>query len=278
MCGELLSGVLSNGEFFHVTLPIEKYCTVEITLRPANSTTVKGLIPKLSKTKRAIELAVERFAPKPQSVVVQRFSNLEFGKGMASSTADVVAAVRAVADAFEKEVNKEELIEIVRQIEPCHGVMYPGIHVVSLESGRIVQKLGWCPRYLVLLVIPPNRLGQRRVSFEGRERYVKDYEKMLERLGNAAKKKDLKAFAKESLKSAELNQQFVPSPVFKELSGRFEDLGALSVAISHAGTVAGLLYEDNAENAMKAHQAISELRTIFPSQYKFDVVRTTFSK
>ena len=278
MCGELISGVLPSGEFFHVTLPIEKYCTFEMTLRPAARTTIKGLLPKLSKTKQAIEMAIERYAPKPQSVVVQRFSNLEFGKGMASSTADIVASARAVADAFEQEATREEVLEIVKAIEPCHGVMYSGIHIVNLETGKIIQKLGWSPRFLIVLVIPPNRLGQRKVNFEGRERYAKDYEKMVDRLLAAAKKKDLAAFARESLKSAEINQQFVTNPVFKELSNRYQDLGALSVAISHAGTVAGLLFEDTAEDAMRTHQAISELRCIFPPQYRFDVVRTTIAQ
>lgn len=275
MCGELVAGVLPSGEPFHVTLPIEKYCTVEITLRPAASTTVKGLIPKLSKTKHALELAIEKYAPKPQSAVVQRFSNLQLGKGMASSTADIVAAVRAVADAFEEEPTREDLIEIVREIEPCHGVMYSGIHVVSMESGKILQKLGWSPRFLIVLVVPPNKLGQKRVSFEGRERFAKDYEKMLDRLLTAAKKRDLGAFAQESLKSAEINQRFVANPVYQELVGRYRELGALSVAVAHAGTLAGLLYEDTAENAMRAHQAVSELRCIFPNQFRLDVVRTT---
>lgn len=277
MCGELISGFFPDGDAFHVTLPIEKYCTVEITLRPSATTTVKGLLPKLTKMKQAIEIAITRYAPKPQSAVVQRFSNLEFGKGMASSTADIVAAAKAVADAFEIEPSREELIEIVREIEPCHGVMYSGIHLINSETGKVVQRLGWSPRFLVVLVIPPTKLGRRRVRYDGKERYFKEYERMVDRLISAAKKKDLVAFAKEAITSAEINQHFVANPVYQELVQRYQDLGALSVAIAHSGTIAGLLFEDTAENAMRAHQAISELRCIFSPQHRFDILRTTGS-
>ena len=78
-----------------------------------------------------------------------------------------------------------------------------------------------------------------------------------------------------SSKLGEMRRAVVANPVYQELVGRYRELGALSVAVAHAGTLAGLLYEDTAENAMRAHQAVSELRCIFPNQFRLDVVRTT---
>lgn len=103
-CGELVQGVMSDGRNFHVTYPITMSSTVTVRLRESNEWEMKGIPSGRRKLSKAIQTCAERVGHGPKEVHVEHSSDLEVGKGLGSSTADIVAAARAVAAAAGEEL------------------------------------------------------------------------------------------------------------------------------------------------------------------------------
>ena len=59
---------------------------------------------------------------------------------MGSSTADIVAAVRALADAMGRKSAAEMEAEVATWIESSARSMYPGIVAFEQKAGRIVRE------------------------------------------------------------------------------------------------------------------------------------------
>src|SRR4029077_7123590 len=98
-CGEFAQGILSDGTPFHVTCPINKSATVVAGLRDAKTLKILGLGEHHRKLELAIQYTVELLDLGAVEVTIRHWSDLDIGKGMGSSTADVLAGVRAIADA-----------------------------------------------------------------------------------------------------------------------------------------------------------------------------------
>lgn len=68
-------------------------------LRPAEELSLIGLREHQRKLALAIEYTLEQLELGPMEVTIRHWSDLDIGKGMGSSTADVLAGIRAIADA-----------------------------------------------------------------------------------------------------------------------------------------------------------------------------------
>ena len=107
-CGELVQGVFSSGEQFHVTCPIDFSAKVSVRVRDADVFQVVLTSVgygehrdgerdggSLVKVARACEQVVRLANVGEVQVVVSHSSPLAVGKELGSSTADIVAAARA---------------------------------------------------------------------------------------------------------------------------------------------------------------------------------------
>ena len=71
----------------------------------------------------------------PLEMRVDHWSDLDVGKGMGSSTADIVAGARAVVAACDCSLSPEQLARIATSIESSDGSMYPGIVAFNQKLG-----------------------------------------------------------------------------------------------------------------------------------------------
>ena len=92
-CGELFQGSL-DGIPCLVSCPVDRMARLRITEMPSGGVVCP---PDMSKTKRALELALEAEPRRGKSLLVERLNALPEGKGYASSTADILAAVSGLA-------------------------------------------------------------------------------------------------------------------------------------------------------------------------------------
>lgn len=120
-CGELIQAFDRNARPFHVTCPILKSSTVNVSIRDADSTTFPNQRRENYKLIAACRAALE-FLKAPQvKVSLEHWSDLHVGKGMGSSTADIIAAARAIGNAFNYEFTESELAKIACSIESSDG-------------------------------------------------------------------------------------------------------------------------------------------------------------
>lgn len=273
-CGELAQGVLPDGTPFVVTCPIDRGSAVEVTLTPADTLTIEGVPAGAEFLERALRRTAELVELGPSRVTVEHHSALYVGKGMASSTADIVAAARALSTAAGLPLRPDEVAELAAAIEPTDGIMFEGIVASNPQTGERLRRWDWWPQFVVVMVIPPTTFHTSAAQFEGQERLAADYADLLARLDAAVDARDAAAFAAQSTRSAHLHEAFLPSPVLALLEPRAGSLGALGVCVAHTGTVAGLLFPCTREGTAAAAGAARELEAVLPRDLQVTTART----
>lgn len=119
--GELLQGVLPNGQHFLVTIPINIFSEV-VFVEDALSK-LQVLPSSKSKTGLFLEKLIQEFDLHLSGIVTVS-SEIPVGKGLSSSTSDIIAALRAVESFVGYEFSKERIQKILREIEPSDGLLY----------------------------------------------------------------------------------------------------------------------------------------------------------
>ena len=71
---------------------------------------------------------------------------------MASSTADIVAAIGVAAAALNAETSIFQQAELALSIEPSDGVLLPGIALFDQKRGQMARSLGAPPDMRVLVL------------------------------------------------------------------------------------------------------------------------------
>ena len=274
-CGELVQGFTSEGQPFHVTCPIAKTATVTVTVRSAPETMITQIDPALSKLAQSLRQTSLHLELEPLEIRVEHWSDLDIGKGMGSSTADIVAGARALAAVADRTLTPQQLAEIATSIESSDGSMYPGIVAFNQKKGNVLHEFSWWPQFVILMVTPSQVFNTESANFGGKDKFGKDFDQILEDLWTASLQCETKPFVDAASRSARLNQRFVPNPYYALLEDRVSDFGALGINVGHTGTVLGLLFDAADDSAMKAAAAASvELQRLLPNTAKIDITLT----
>jgi L-threonine kinase len=277
-CGELVQGFTSAGVPFHVTCPIAKTATVTVTVRPAPEFAVTQIEPGLGKLAQSLRRTSGLLELEPLEVRVEHWTDLDTGKGMGSSTADIVAAARALAAACDQALSSGQLAQIATSIESSDGSMYPGLVAFNHKTGDVLERFSWWPQFVILMITPAQAFNTESADFSGKHKLGPQFDDILGSLRTAAAGRDTAAFARAATESARINQRFVPNPLHALLEDRASSLGALGVNVGHTGTVLGLLFDAADSAAMKAAAtAALEVQQILPGTAKTDITLTPAS-
>nr|AGS49318.1 threonine kinase [uncultured bacterium esnapd2] len=276
--GELLQGRLdeADGDFL-VTLPIARWTVATFLADPAMSS-IEVRPRHKKKSLRLAQMLMETM-PEPVGGVLTLDSGLTEGKGMASSSADLVATARAIGNALDVELTPKFIESLLCQIEPTDGVLYPGIVAYHHRSVRLRRVLGSLPSMTVVGLdeggavdtVAFNRIPKPFGAAEKRE-----YARLLDRLSLAVAQRDLASVGAIATRSAQLNQTLRPKRTLDAVIGICADVEALGVVVGHSGTVLGVLidrsdpaYPDKVAAAAKACAALTGNVTMY-STLSFD--------
>ena len=260
-CGELAQGVLPGGQRFHVTCPIDRGVRVRLRVRPAARTELRGIPEHAWKTGLALARATELLHLGPSEIEVIAYgTHLEEAKGMASSTADMVASVSALASAVGTDLPAPELARLAASIEPTDGTMHGGVVLADHQTGERIGDWEWAPRFTIAMFVPPERRFTTSSLHPGQRARGPEYAGLLADLDAAVGEQDHAAFADAATRSAAINEGFVPNPSFGVLAHALPATGALGLCVGHSGTVAGLLFMPDREGEERARAAIEALR------------------
>lgn len=240
--GELLQGVLPGGREFLVTLPITlatvaefwpDWTSDELLVRPAHKWKARML------AQRALARLDYRCGG-----TLQLTSAIPEGKGLASSSADMVASARAIGEAFGHRHTEAEIESMIRGIEPSDGVMYPEIVSFYHCEVRLRERLGQLPPLTIVAhdlggIVDTVQFHRQPKTFTSADR--QEYRRLLDELGEAVRTADLATVGRVSTRSAELNLRFLPRGDFDRLAGICRDVGGLGLIQAHSGTCLGIL-------------------------------------
>jgi uncharacterized protein involved in propanediol utilization len=249
--GELLQGALpcTEGEGrFLVTLPIARWSKARFEARPAGGLTVwpehKTKALRLTRT-----LLEEIGAPVTGAITLT--SSLSEGKGLASSSADLVACAQAVTVAYGVDFPLDLLGALLAEIEPTDGVLHDGVVAFDHRRGRLLRRLGSLPQLSIVAVdeggqVDTVAFNRRRVHFSPALRDV--YGGLLDELTHAVATGDLALVGRIATRSAELNQAGSPKRLLQAMTELCQELSGLGVVATHSGTMLGLLLDPTAQD------------------------------
>ncbi|WP_049662405.1 GHMP family kinase ATP-binding protein [Bacillus sp. FJAT-27231] len=255
--GELAQGEVGEQPFLF-TLPVP--LRSQVVFVPEIASVVTSSRPQQEKMIRAVELTLDRMGVCAGGRLYAQ-SQLPTGKGMASSSADITAAVRSAADSFGVQLKASDIAGIAAAIEPTDGVMYEGIVSFNQRTGELLESFSSPPELFLLGYDSGGRVNtadcyeiKREYTAAEREEMRQVYEQMYAGLSLGKTEDVLTA----STRSAILNERFLPKPffsLFAELAARFE----AGVVVGHSGTVIGLIFNKEDRSLGKKMKEIKKL-------------------
>lgn len=240
--GELLQGALPDGSDFLVTLPIALRSHASFRLGHGDDLVV---YPSHKHKSWTVARRMLDAAGHPGGTLVID-SAVPTGKGLASSSADLVATARAVGRCLGLPVGPADVQGWIRGVEPTDGVMYD--HVVAFDhcAVRLLEDLGPVPALAVVALDEGGRLdtvrfNRERPPFDAAAR--RRYAELLAALRTALATGDLPTVGAVTTESSRLAQRTNPKRTHDALLGVVDDVGALGVVTTHSGTMTGLLLD-----------------------------------
>jgi len=263
--GELLQGALPGFDNnFLITLPIVRFSRA--SFQPDPKQCRLEVVPD---TKwKALQIArktLDRFGPNLGGTLTIH-SDLPEGKGMASSTADLVAATMAILQVLGQPISAELIMSLLRGLEPADGVMYCDNVVFLHRKVQLYRRLGYLPPLRVVAIDEGGQVdtiayNRRHRGFSAAE--IVEYERLLEQAIEAFDQGDWKKLGRISTRSAVLNQERNPKKYLDRMIDLGERTGALGVVTTHSGPCLGLLFaaDENGSSA-QVSEAIEVLREL----------------
>lgn len=273
--GELLQGVGTDNQDFLVTLPIARFSTALFLSAPSHST----LIVSPSKKYKAERLAtlILQYYDLPAGGILELESTIPVGKGLASSSADLVATARALDDCFELHMSAEQMQAFLRQVEPTDGVMYDGVVAFYHRNVALCKHLGYLPELVIVSIDEGGEVDTLEFNKQPKpflEHEKKEYDWLLEKITYAINEQDLRAIGEVAQRSAILNQRLHKKHYLEQVIEICQKVDGFGVVAAHSGPCLGILLSpEHARFQYQLHCAFEALQqlvgnaTLFRSWY-----------
>ncbi|GAA3080031.1 kinase [Streptomyces roseofulvus] len=263
--GELLQGVFADSDGRPcaglVTLPTTTPGTrADFTPHPGTPPDAVTVVPAdRTKAARAARLAVAACAARTgrpaHGGTLHLTGAVPLGLGMGSSTSDVLATVRAVADAYGLRLDPGTTARLAVRAERASDPLMLDARPVlfAQREGRVLDVLG--PALPPLLVVgcllgggtPVDTLALPAPTADDAD--LRAYAHLRDRLRRALADGDTALVGRVATASARRAQRTLGHPEFDALVALARRTGAVGVQISHSGSVAGVLHDPHTPGA-----------------------------
>ena len=259
VCGELAQGVI-EGIHFLVTCPVDFYSRVKVDIYSDGP----GVEAPQDCDKAAAAVRRTLFHLKNAKVRAKLTINnpIPRGKGMASSSADLAAAIAATGLALGEEISPYQIAQIALSIEPTDGIMIPGVALFDHRAGIIRESLGPPPPMEIVALDLGGTVDT--VQFNLVDRFQR-WESVDEQTGEALRllrrgieEQDPALVGRGASISAEASQTVLAKPRLAEVKEFAESVGAVGVNVGHSGTIMGVLLDARERRGKSTyHKALS---------------------
>lgn len=257
--GELLQGALPEQGAFLVTLPIELRAHARFVLRDYSG----GLRVEPETSWKSLHLAealLRRYDLPPRGELTLE-SEIPRGKGLASSTADLVATYRAIASFHRLPQDIEVLEALLREIEPSDGVMHESVVAYRHREAQLLERFGPVPPLVLVSIDEGGEVetlehNRRKPDYSPNE--LDEFAVLLARLRNAFRDGDPAGVGAVATRSAEINQRLLPKRSLGTMIGVASAVGALGVVAAHSGTCLAVLIDALRADRDDCVQAVSD--------------------
>ena len=254
VCGELVQGMLDD-DYYLVTCPIDYFSRVQVDLFSPGSPDVDSpaIVPPVlgpedsPKAVAAVSATLAHLGREDLSARLSISNPIPRGKGMGSSSADVVAAIAATGLALDQELTPETVGRLALMEEPTDGVMFPGIALFDHRQGNLMEELGPPPPMEIVALDFGGTVDTVEFNREDRRALWQslrpETDRALELVRQGIKEVDPKKLGRGASLSSEANQQVLLKPELPDVLRFAQSLDAAGVTVGHSGTIIGVLLD-----------------------------------
>ena len=273
-CGEFVQGIVKDKEYLS-SYAIDRYSIV--TLEERIEDVKKGPL----KARKAIEEVFKYFnLPKKElkHISIDINSEIPISKGMASSTADIGATIKAALNLIGKNLDEYEISRLATEIEPTDSIYIKENTIFNPLDANVIKKLGILDTGKVLILEPNETLSTKYIrkrenynKLKKQNKYIIEYAfKLLE---EGIKKKDLNLIGQACNISSIANENIHKKKYLNEIMDISNEYGAYGVNIAHSGTVIGILLEsDMNEEIIKAKLIDRKINKKYKKIYTANII------
>ncbi|WP_339080880.1 cobalamin biosynthesis protein [Clostridioides difficile] len=273
-CGEFVQGIIDDEEYL-CSYAIDMYSKVYIEEKLVDINLGRY------KSRLAIEKVFEKFnLPKKytKNISLNINSKIPVGKGMASSTADIGATIKATLSLIDKDLSSEEISKLAAEIEPTDSIFIDKNSIFNPLNGTVIKYLGNLTNAKVVILEPNKvldtmkiRLRQdyNKLKVENKEVIKKSFALLEEGL----KKNNLSLVGEDCTLSSLANENIEKKEYLNEIIKISKKYGAYGVNIAHSGTVVGILI-DKFMNDKKMIDALCEsnINSVYNKIYTQNII------
>ncbi|MEM5300190.1 GHMP kinase [Burkholderia sp. JPY481] len=222
---------------------------------------------RCEKARRAAELTLNTFAQTVAGGHVTINSNIAVGRGMGSSTADVVATILAVLDCLNVQTSIDRVMQIAVNAEmACDSTLFSQNAVLFAQrEGLVIEAFTNSLPNVDFISIdaaaaePVNTLTFKPAEYSHVE--IETFRSLLALLRHAINTSNLNLLGRVATASARINQRFLRKPHLDRIEEIGVRHGAIGVQVAHSGTVVGLMFDPaDDRNADHIELAMRDLR------------------
>lgn len=243
-CGELIQGWYAPWEQpVLVSCPIARYSWVTVHLKATPDIEVAS---GYFKAQQAARLLLDTLGRSDLGAVIHIDSQLLPGRGMASSTADLVGVMVGLSSALGQPLSPAQLAQLACQIEPSDSIMFPGLAMLAYRDNGFSQQLGPIPSLPLLMLDPGYSVDtltyNAQLDMAAVRRLTQTTQEVIGLLCQGLTTGDYQAIGAAATLSAISYQAIAYNPLVTLAQNWAGSTGALGVVRAHSGSVVGLLY------------------------------------
>ncbi len=237
-CGELIQGRFGGHEQL-VSFAIDRYSTATFT----DQASMTG--PPLSaKTQMARRLFEQRYQVSDRHLTITMATDIPIGKGMASSTADILAVLAGMGLWHKIPLTADDLAQMACQIEPSDSIMFKDWTLFDHIRGQAVESFTMLEDLEVLVLEMDHVVDTKQLRASGvfDSAHKPEHSRSLSYLRQASSKRDYHALGRAIITSACENQMVLAKPHLEELIDLALQNKLWGMNTAHSGTVVGAVY------------------------------------
>lgn len=247
--GEIIQGYFKEG-YALVTLPCPLYWT-EAEFTPDDALIVPTNKPK-------VQQVLTRLGIKGR---ISLSSNIPEKWGLGSSTADMLAAIRAST-----KLSPEEEARVLASIEGTDPIMFSDAVLFETRTGEVLENFGKLP-HMKIIGFNTDPEGMTTGNAGRPIENIEAFEKLRSQLRSAIDENSARGVAEIATESAEYIQKVRPKKHWRTIRLLAEKHGALGIQVAHSGTVTGLIFEPDHDH----NPVIEEVTEAFGESWHFNI-------
>jgi L-threonine kinase len=231
-----MQGFLPDASSFLVSgLPSRLFFS-EAVLQPGGT---PHILPP--KARQALDLFLHTYAGNIEGCTIRLQSNIPPGKGLSSSSTDILSVLHVVNDYLQTDRSPDDLYRIAASVEPTDPCLSNDIVVFRQQEGIVDQCISLPPMTVLYFDAEPGRLintlDVQRPWSAGAGQF---FDWLLRRFLQAAETGDYVNLFDSITYSAEYNQTVIALPRFAEYYQLAQQTKS-GLMVAHSGTIVGLL-------------------------------------